>query len=171
MAQTYDELYALFNYNLAEGNLSGHMREFLDSVMGVYGGIYVFEGATEQVDPGIAGSKLEGWTGASTGKNMQCDYTHGELGIEVPGVYLGIFSLSFTGTTGSEVAFRLRNNGVESNYGCTRKLSSADKGDAGFIVLPTVFAAGDRASIYVECDGATDDVTPVDGQFFLGKIG
>ena len=170
-AGNYQDNWDTFNYNLAEGNLSSHVRDLIDSVMGVYGGISCHD-STHTQQPGVSGALLTCFDTADSAKNMQADYTNNRLVIEVDGIYVGGFSCSFSGTTGSITQCHLRKNTVEDKYAFKRVIgSTGDVGDAGFIICPISLSAGDVLQIYAEVDGASDQFDVDFAQFYLRMIG
>ena len=147
------------------------VRDFLVSALGVYGSISCFEESTEQVDPST-GAKLTCFTANGNANGTTPDHTNDQITVNVAGNYDIAFQCSFSGTSSSEVRFRLRVGGVEQNYGCTRKLGTAgDVGSASFFAPGITLAASDILTIYVEMDTATDDLTVVDAQFSVRMVG
>lgn len=147
------------------------LRDMLVSCLGIYGSLSCFEASTQQDDPNT-GAKLTCFTtnGASNGTTP--DHTDDSITIGVTGTYDVYFQISFSGTSSSEAKFRLRVDGVEQNYGCTRKLGTAgDVGSAGFYAPGISLTSGEKITVYVEMNGATDDFTAVDAQFGCRMVG
>ena len=82
--------------------------------------------------------------------------------------------MSFEGTGSAVVQFRLRVDDAETSpvFGCHRKLgSTGDVGSASFLAPGVSLTATEVVTIYVETDGATDDVTVKDAQFTVKMVG
>ncbi len=145
------------------------LRNFVVTAMGVRGSLSVLDGSTQQDDPDT-GAKITGWTTAKS-NGITANSSTNDLTILVAGKYKGGFSCSFQGTNGSIVAFRVRVGGVEDIYGCTRRLSSTDTGDCNFDIPELDLDVDDVVTVYVKCDGSSDDFIPVDAQFWLELCG
>lgn len=160
--------------NNITGNISPQdLRDFLVTALGVYGSISVADGSTQQDDP-YTGAKLTCYTTNGNSNGTTPDHTDDSITIGVAGNYDIAFQVSFSGTSSSTAAFRLRVNGAETSpvYGCTRKLGTAgDVGSASFLAPGVTLAVNDVVTIYVELDGATDDLTVVDSQFTVKMVG
>lgn len=156
----------------SNGDISSQdIRDFLVTALGVYGSLTCFEAATEQVDPNT-GAKLTCFTANGAAFGTTPDHTNDQITINIAGVYDIAFQVSFSGTSSSEVRFRLRKDGTEQNYGCIRKLgTSGDVGSASFLAPGITLAATDVITVYVEMNGATDDLTVVDAQLTVRMIG
>ena len=147
------------------------LRDFLVSALGVYGSITCFEASTQQDNPDT-GAKLTCFTTNGAANGTTPDHTNDQITINVAGVYDIYFQASFSGTSSSEVRFRLRKGGTEQNYGCIRKLGTAgDVGSASFIAPGIALVATDVITVYVEQDTATDDLTVVDAQLTVRMVG
>ena len=147
------------------------LRDFLVSALGIYGSLSCFEETTQQDNPDT-GAILTCWdtNGASNGTTP--DHTTDGITVDVTGVYEVAFQCSFSGTGSSVVKFRLRIDGVEQSFGCTRKLGTGgDVGSASFLAPGVSITATEVLSVYVEMDGATDDLTVVDAQMSVRMIG
>lgn len=147
------------------------LRDFLVTALGVRGGLYCFEAVTQQVDP-FTGAKLTCFTNTTNSSGVTPSASTDDLTLDVAGDYDFFFQCSFSGTASAQVKFRLRLDGVEQNFGCTRKLGTAgDIGSASFKAPSVTVTAGQVATIYVEMDGATDDLTVADAQFDARLVG
>ena len=146
------------------------LRNFLVSALGIYGSIYVFEGATEQSNVGTTGTLLtcfdtDGPSNGTTPANASDQIT-----CTVAGTYEFHFYVCFSGTNGGVFQFRLRKNGTEQSYGTTRVGGGASFGSASFGGQITL-AANDILTIYVNSDTSTDDLTVSEAQFTVRMIG
>lgn len=163
-------LLALFADTDTEDIAPQDVRDFIVSAIGGYGSLSVFEGSTQQDNPDT-GAKLTCWTTNGEASGATPSHSDDQITIDVDGTWDIAFQASFSGTLNSTVKFRLRKNGTELNFGCTRKLGNIDVGSASFISCGVPLVATDILSIYVEMDGATDDITIVDAQLRVHRVG
>lgn len=169
--RSVDALLTIFADNSTEDITPQDMRDFLVSALGAYGSLSVLDGSTQQDNPDT-GAKLTCWDTNGDSAGCTPDHTTDDITIDVDGVWEGRFQVSFSGTASSTVGFRLRKDGVETPYGCTRKLGTGgDTGSASFDIPAIALIATNVMSIYVEMDGATDDLTVVDAQFTMKRVG
>lgn len=174
MADTPRSLSAL--QALLADNTSGDIspqdiRDFLVSSLGVYGSIYCVDAVTQQDNPDT-GALLTCFTNNGNANGTTPDHTNDNITIDVAGNYDIYFQASFSGTSGSEFQFKLRKGGVEQNYGCTRTLGTGgDSGSASFLAPAVSLIVNDIVTIWVEADGATDDLTVKDAQFSVKMVG
>jgi len=174
MADTPRSLADLQSYlaDNTNGNISAQdLRDFLVTALGVYGSISCFEASTQQDNPDT-GAKLTCFTANGNSHGMTPDHTDDSITVDVAGNYDILFQVSFSGTNSSEVRFRLRIDGVEQDFGCTRKLGTGgDIGSASFLAPGVTLAVDEVISVYVETDGATDDLTVADAQLTARMVG
>ena len=169
--RTNAALQTLFADNTTGAISPQDLRDFLDSVMGVYGSILLTSGSTGQTVANGVPEKMTEWS--SNGVNVGCTPAFGsnQITIDNAGVYEIAFQMSFDGVTGDTFQFTLYNNGspVSPVLGCRRKTGTADVGSCSFIGQLTL-AATDTLSIWVESDA---NGTPVwrDAQMTVKRIG
>lgn len=174
MADTIRTLTALLN--LLADNTTGDIspqdiRDMLVTVHGVYGGIYVADGATPQTGIDTTPTKITGWTNNTASAGTTPDQANNQIAVGTDGVYLIWASVGFSGSNNTTFEGHLRINDVESYAGFHRKLSaSGDVGSASFVSL-LILSADDVLSIYVESDaGGGASMTPVDTQFIVFRV-
>ena len=161
--------------SLLADNTSGQispqdLRDFLVSALGVYGSITVFEGATQQDDVGTTGTFLTAFDTNGPSNGTTPDHTGNSITVNVAGIYEVLFSVCFTGTNGGVFQFRLRVNGVEQEFGTTRKGDGASYGSASFCGQ-IALSSGDIVAVSINSDTATDDATVSEAQLMLRMIG
>jgi hypothetical protein len=165
------DLQALLADNVSGDISAQDLRDFLVSALGIYGSLSCYEAAVEQVDPDT-GAKLTCFTANGNSAGMTPDHTDDSIAASVAGNYDIAFQASFSGTSSSEIRFRLRIDGVEQSFGCTRKLGTAgDIGSASFLAPGVTLAVGEKITVWVEADGATDDLTVADAQLTARMVG
>lgn len=170
-AKSVSALQALLADNEAGDISPQDVRDFLVSALGVYGSISCFEAVTQQVNPDT-GAKLTCFTANGNSNGTTPDHTNDQITIGIAGNYDIAFQASFSGTISSEMRFRLRIDDVEQSYGCTRKLGTGgDIGSASFFAPGVTLALNEVVTVYVEADGATDDLTVADAQFTVHMVG
>jgi len=154
------------------GNISAQdLRDMLVSCLGVYGSLSCFEAGAVQTDPNT-GAKLTCFTTNGDAHGTTPDHTDDSIQIDVSGEYDIYFQCSFSGTASAVVKFRLRVDGVEQSFGCTRKIGTAgDIGSASFFAPAQDLTTGEKITVYIEADGATDDFTIDDCQFGCKMVG
>ena len=146
-------------------------RDVLVSTLGVYGSITCFDASTQQDNPDT-GALLTCFTDNGNANGVTPDHTNDSLTIDVAGNFDVYCQVSFSGTGGKQFQFRLRKNGAEIPHGCTRTLGTGgDTGSASFLAPGVTFAATDILTIWVEADGATDDLIVKDAQFSVRMVG
>ena len=148
-----------------------HMRNLLVTALGVYGTLYCFDENTEQSNIGTSGITLNCFTDIRQCSGVCAFPDTDELVINHAGDYDFAFSVGFSGTFGSYINFRLAKNGAQLNAGIHRKLANADVGAASFIAHGIAAEAGDRFTIMVASDTATDDITVIDAEFSAKMVG
>ncbi len=147
------------------------LRDLVVSALGIYGSISVLDGSTQQDNPDT-GAKLTCFAANGSASGVTPDHTDDSLTVLVAGVYDVNMSVSFSGSGTRTFKFRLRVNGIESIYGCTRKLGTGgDVGAAGFHAPGVTLAANDVVTVYVEADNSTADLTVVDAALSARMVG
>jgi len=150
------------------------VRDFLVSVMGVFGSIYVKDGSTAQGSLGTTQTKMTGF--AADGPSDGTTPAHGsdQITIDNDGTYEISFDNSFSGTANAEFKFHLRVDGVEAASGaCSRKIGAGgDVGNCGFRTQ-LALTATDVVTVYIETDNALDgdSMTPEFAHLTVKRIG
>ena len=99
-----------------------------------------------------------------------CDAAAGRITVPSKGLWSVHLSISFSGSASIVVQCHLRVNGVESQEGFHRALGGGDVGSASFMAIEDE-GAGAYFEVFVEADGASKQITPVDGQFCVRRMG
>jgi hypothetical protein len=169
--RTNAQLQALLADNTAGDISPQDIRDFLDSVMGVYGSIGIGDGVAGQTLATDTPEKMTEWTHNGVANGMTPAFAADEITILHDGVYHVTFNVSFQGTTGETFQFVLRKDNVEvvPHISMHRKTSSADVGSGG-IADNLTLVAGDVLSIWVESDAAGTPVW-VESQLSAHRIG
>jgi len=135
-----------------------------------YANIYVADGATPQASISTTPAKVTGFAANGPANDATPDHTNDQITIGTAGIYAVNFNISFSGTVSTVFTFKLRNNAVEQAFGCTRTLGTGgDTGSAGFNAIISL-SASDVLTIYVEADGASKSITPVDMSLSVREI-
>lgn len=170
-AKSLSDLQGLLADNSVGAISPQDLRDFLVTALGVYGSLSCFEASTQQDNPDT-GAKLTCFTANGNANGTTPDHTDDSITINVAGNYDVFFQCSFSGTNAAEVRFRLRVDAVEQSFGCTRRLGvGGDIGSASFIAAGITLAAAEVITVYVEMDGATDDLTVGDAQLTVRMVG
>ncbi len=170
-ARSLSDLQTLLADNVSGDISPQDVRDMLVSCIGIYGSLSVFNGSTQQDNPDT-GAKLTAFTTNGNSNGTTPDQSNDQITIDVAGNYDIAFQCSFSGTGNTTFQFRLRIDGVESSYGCVRKLGSGgDTGSCSFLAPGVTLAATEVVTVYVEADGSTDDLTVVDAQFAVKMVG
>jgi hypothetical protein len=169
--RTNAELQALFADNTVGAISPQDLRDFLDSVMGVYGSISIGDGSTAQALATATPEKMTEFLANGVANGMTPAYASNQITIVHDGVYHVSFNLSFEGTTGETFQFALRKDGVEvsPHMSFHRKTSAADVGSGGFADNLTL-VAGEVLTVWVETDQAGSPVW-VEAQLSAHRIG
>jgi len=173
-ARTLAALDALFADNTAGEISPQDLRDFLHTVLGVYGSMYCFNAAAAQGSLGTTPAKLSCFTVDGEAVNTTPDHTNDQLTVGVTGIYDMNFEVSYSGTNSAVCKFRIRVNGIEQPFGCTRKLgTSGDVGCASFFAPGLNLTALDIITVYVETDdgGNGDTITVTDAQLTIKMVG
>jgi hypothetical protein len=169
--RTLAQLQALLPDNVAGDISPQDLRDFLVSVLGVYGAILVTDGVTGQT-PGTTPVKLTAFTTNGLARNVVPDHTNDRLTIGANGAgdYLIIFQSSFSGSNNATFELEFYLNQVATGYKTSRKLGSAgDVGSASLIGLGSL-VDGDEIEIFVD-GGAGESLTVEDAQLIAVRIG
>lgn len=169
--RTLAQLQALLADNISGQISPQDIRDFLVSVLGVYGSIYVVDGAVPQV-PGATPVKLTAFANNGIARGLTPDHTNDRLTVDAnsAGDYLVVFQCAFSGTNNATFEFEAYVNSVASGYKVSRKLGVAgDVGSCSLIGLVTL-ADGDDVEIFVN-GGPGDSLTVEDAQLVLVRVG
>jgi hypothetical protein len=152
--KTHTELTALFANNITGDISPADLRDFLDSVLGVYGSINITGGSTGQVLASGVPELMTEWTHDGVANGVTPAFGTDNITVDNAGVYEVSFACSFEGVTGAIFQFYLRKNGslASPSIGVHRKTGNTDVGACGFTGHLTL-AAADILTIWVESDG------------------
>ena len=168
--RTNAALQTLFADNTSGAISPQDLRDFLDSIMGVYGSVVIVEGSTGQAVSAATVEQLTEWTADGISNGTTPAFATDQITVDNAGDYNVFFQISFNGITGAVFEFHLYKNGspVSPAVGCHRKTANTDVGSASFGCQITL-AATDIMSIWVESDG-NGTFTAIDCQFTLTRI-
>lgn len=137
-----------------------------------YGMIYVNDGATAQSGIGTSDVKVTGFTtnGPSKG-NVTPDVASDEIDVSETGDYECALNMSFSGTANTEFSAHIAINGVLTAIGLHRKLGTG--GDSGSAACSGLLAitSGESISAYIRADGASKEITLIDAQLTVKRVG
>jgi len=155
----------------ATGQISAQdVRDVVVTLHGVYGGMHVDDGSTPQSGVNGTPQKLTAWTTAMPAVGVTVDAANDQLTVGTAGVYLCVAQISFSGTISAAFEAHIYRNGGDTGFGFHRKMGvGGDQGSATAAGLVTC-AANDVFSVYVNSDGTNDQITVIDGQFFVIRI-
>jgi len=148
------------------------LRDFLVSIMGVYGSIYTVAGSTTQALTAATPVQLQEWSGDGPAVGVTPGFATDKVTVDEAGTYEIDFDVSFEGITNAVQEFTLYVNGSPASpaHSCRRKTSNADVGNAGFNCHLTL-AAADILSIWVESTlGAPSDITVVEAHLIAHRM-
>ena len=145
------------------------LRIFGKAIPHEYGMMLHSDGSTAQ-NIGLVAVVLT-WESAYKVKGgVVCDPTAGRITVPSAGVWMVACTLSFSGSASIIVKTHLRVNGVDSKEGFHRALGGGDVGSAAFMAIEEE-NAGSYFEVWVKADGASKQITPVDGQFMVRRVG
>lgn len=165
------EIFALLADNTSRNISAQDIRDAFFSVFGVYGTIYVQNGAVAQENVTTMPVKMTGFAANGIAANATPDHATDSITINTDGDYIVLFHNGFSGAVNTKFQFRVRVNGVERPFGTRRKLEQT--GDVGscMIIAPLPLLATEVVTVYVESDNAGGaSCTPIDAVLFLLKI-
>jgi hypothetical protein len=169
--RTHTALTALFADNITGDISPTDLRDFLDSIMGVYGSIGLGDGSTGQALASGVNEQMTEFLHDGVANGVTPAFGSNQITIDNAGVYAVSFNCSFEGVTGVIFQFELYKNGsaVVPHISAHRKTGNADVGSCGFTDNLTL-AAADILTVWVEADGNGTPVW-VESQFAVHRIG
>lgn len=169
--RTVPELIALFADNVTGDISPQDSRDFIVSALGVYGGIALINGVTAQAGLDTTPVQLTGFTADTVASGVIPDQANDQIEVDIDGVYLGLFQISFSGSNNTTFTFEFYIDGVASNFAQDRRLNaSGDIGGASMFALATLTKA-EIITIFVNADGAAKTLTAADMQLLLVRVG
>jgi hypothetical protein len=171
-ARSLSDLQALLADN-ATGDISPQdLRDFLVTSLGVYGGIYVSDGAAAQGSIDTSYTKITGFAGDAASSDTTPDHTADTITIGVTGIYFVMANLSFSGTASVTFSVALYSQGVEQDIHFARTISTGgDVGAAGLSGLISLTAA-DVLDLRIKASsGSGRSITLVQGNFSVRMVG
>ena len=169
--RTNAALQTLFADNTTGAISPQDLRDFLDSIMGVYGGVLITSGVTGQVLVAATPEQLTEWTADGESNGATPAFASNQITIDNAGVYAVFFQISFEGITGSTFDFSVYKNGspLSPVIDCERKTANTDVGSASMTAHLTL-AAADVLTIEVESSG-NGTMVALDAHFLVNRIG
>ena len=169
--RTRAALLALLTDNIT-GNISAQdMRDVLVSLFGVYGMISTQDGSTAQ-NSITSFVKLANWTHSGPSLGLTPAHASGQIMVdaESDGLFLALFQCSFMGSPNNTTfGLHLFVDGVDSEFGTHRRISSNDTGSAsGFGIL--TLTGSQVVDLRVEASQAAA-ITVSDAQLALVRLG
>lgn len=148
------------------------IRDFLVSVLGVYGGIYVNDNATGQGTT-TTPAPITAFDQNSPAAGVTPDSANDKLTIDADadGDYLIICQLSFSGTNNASFEFEFYLNGSPTGYKMDRKLGSGGDVGSGTMFGLASIAAADEIEVYVAAVSGTPTIVVEQAQLFAIRIG
>jgi hypothetical protein len=168
--KTHAELTALLADNTTGDISPQDIRDFLDSVMGVYGAIFVSAGSTGQTIASGVAEQVTEFTHDGAASGVTPAYGSNQITIDNAGIYAVNFNMSFAGITNCTFQFTMYKHGSPMSpvLGAQRKTGNTDIGSCGFNCQVTLVAT-DVLSIWVEGD-QNGAFTAQDCQFTVQRI-
>jgi hypothetical protein len=121
--KTKAELLAQFADNTTGDITAARLRDFVNTSLGVYGGLFICEGSGSQNIASNSDNKITQWTAAEPqAGGFDVDPDENELVIPVSGVYMLSYHITYNTTAEYPEFFRLRiaANGVALPGACNR---------------------------------------------------
>lgn len=169
--RTIPELLALYADNVTGDISPQDGRDFIVSALGVYGGISVVGGAAAQAGIGTVPVQLVGFDTNDPSAGTIPDQANDDIEVDVDGVYLGVFQISFSGSNNTKFTFEYYVDGVASGFAQARRLGSGgDIGGASMFFLANG-TKGQKVTIRVNADSAGKNLTAEDMQLILVRVG
>jgi len=134
-----------------------------------YGKMLHRNGSTAQ-NIGVTPVTLTWETSYKAEGGVVIDPAAGTIWVPSAGLYQVFMSLSFSGSASIIVSTHLYVNGSASSEGFHRALGGGDVGSASFMAIEDE-GAGTTFEVKVAADGASKEITPVDGQFIVRRVG
>jgi hypothetical protein len=152
MADTQRTLAALLA--LLADNITGDIspqdiRDFLVSVSGGYGSIFVHGGVTAQAGITSTPVKMTGFDTNGISNGTTPDHTSDDINISVAGDYLVSGAVSFIGTSNSTFDIDIYINSVTTNYGFERKLGTGTDVGSGPLEGLITCAVNDKINVFL----------------------
>jgi len=151
--KTRAELLTAFANNTSGDITPQDLRDFVESIFGVYGGLHIEGGVTGQVVAAATPELMTEWLSNGEANGITPDFTSDHITIDNNGVYQVEFTISIEGIAGATFEFHLRKNGVDTAHGCQLKTANNDTQAAAFSNQLS-FVDTDVITIWVESDGA-----------------
>ncbi len=156
--KTKAQLTALFANNTAGDISPADLGDFLDTVLGGYGGIKTENNATGQVLVATVPEILTEWTGNGISDGVTPAFASDQVTVLNPGDYSVDFHVSVEGITGATLHFHLYKNGSDAGPACKIKTANNDTQASSFGDQLTL-AANDILTVWVESDANGTIVT------------
>ena len=137
-----------------------------------YAEIYTSGGVTTQTVQ-TTFADISGFSSSGLDELSSADHANNKITVGATGVYMAMFSVSFTGTNGSTFTCQLKNTTqgtVYANCKLNRKVSNHSAiGSASFSGIISADAADD-ITVQVKSDASSDSFTPSEMSFSIHKL-
>jgi len=137
-----------------------------------YAEIYTSGGVTTQTVQ-TTFADISGFSSSGLDELSSADHANNKITAGATGVYMAMFSVSFTGTNGSTYSCQLKNTTqgtVYANCKLNRKVSNSSAiGSASFSGIISANAADD-ITVQVKSDASSDSFTPSEMSFSIHKL-
>jgi len=152
---------------------TGYVEAAVDAATGQdYAEIYLSGGSTTQT-VGTAFADISVFASSGHDELSSADHANNKIIAGATGVYMVMFSVSFTGTNGSTYTCQLKNSTqgtVYANCKLNRKVSNSSAiGSASFSGIISADAADDIV-VQVKSDASSDSFTPSEMSFTIHKL-
>ena len=153
--RTNAELQTLFADNITGAISPQDLRDFLDSIMGVYGSMVIQGGSTSQTFASGVPEVMTEWTADGLANGMTPAYASDKMTVVHTGIYKIDFFCSFAGNNPIVNQFELRVDNVATGMQFDRKTTSSDVGSGAFSGIISL-TAGEELTIWFTGDGASN---------------
>jgi hypothetical protein len=119
--RTYAQLQTLLADNTTQDISAEDLRDLMATALSGFATIGVANGATPQGSLGNTGIKLTAFDTNGQSRDMTPDQANDQITVGYDGLYLALFSVSFTGSTNTTYQFEFGVNGVAASGGCAER--------------------------------------------------
>jgi hypothetical protein len=168
--RTQAALLALLADNITGDISPQDIRDFLVSVSGGYGSIFVHGGVTAQTGITSTPVKMSGFATNGISSGTVPDNTTDDITISVAGDYLVSGSISFTGSSNSTFDIDIYINSTTTNYGFERKLGTGTDVGSGPLAGLITCAENDKIDIFVSSPDGGTSITPTQASLIVTRV-
>lgn len=171
---TKTELLALLPDNVTGEISPGDLRDIVNNVMGVYGGIVHSESGVATQTIGTTPETILQWEFAMPSNGVVVDVSgvnSGSITVQVDGDYEIHYSLTYMGTTNDYHVHLYKDDAlVHPQIGMITKGSAADSINMSMNTIVTL-ASGDKMSLYINCSANNKIFDIEHGMFIMKRLG